>query len=68
MFAYRMGRDYGIDAEVIMTWPLKKIYGYMSFYITETDKFKKADEKDKVMSFDDIVKMMEADGVLHKNE
>lgn len=40
LFAYRLGRDLGIDVEVIMNWPLNKIYEYMAFYLTDSDEFK----------------------------
>jgi hypothetical protein len=28
------------DIDVIMQWPLSKLYGYMSYYLTQTDEFK----------------------------
>ena len=65
LFAMRMGRDFGMDADIIMSWPLSKIYRYMAFYLTETDDFKKNLNKDKVMSFEEIVRLMEKDGLLN---
>lgn len=65
LFAFRMGRDYGIDADLIMKWPLSKIYRYMAFYLTESDDFKKKASNDKTMSFEEIVRLMEKDGLLN---
>lgn len=35
-----------MDVDVIMSWPLHKIYEYMAFYISETDEFKERAEED----------------------
>ena len=40
-FAYQLGRDLHMDVDIIMSWPLKKIYEYMAFYITEDEDWKK---------------------------
>lgn len=34
-FAYRLGDKLGIDVDIIMSWPVGKLYEYMAFYITQ---------------------------------
>jgi hypothetical protein len=58
-----------MDADIILAWPLKKIYRYMAFYITESDDFKKKQKFDsEPMSFEEICEMMDRDGALIKDE
>jgi hypothetical protein len=59
-----VGQDYGIDVDIVLSWPISKLYRYMAFYITESDKFKEDNKKDKVLSFEEICQLMEKDGLL----
>lgn len=34
-FAFRLGDKLGIDVDIIMSWPVRKLYEYMAFYITQ---------------------------------
>lgn len=34
-FAYKLGRDLHMDVDIIMSWPVGKLYEYMAFYISE---------------------------------
>ncbi len=29
-----------MDVDVIMSWPLDKLYGYMAYYLTQSEDFK----------------------------
>ncbi len=69
LFAHRLGRDMHIDADVILSWPIDKIYRYMAFYITESEDFKKKQKfNNEPMSFEAICEMMDRDGALVKDE
>lgn len=39
LMAYRIGREFGIDVDVVMRWPLAKLYEHMAFFVTETPEF-----------------------------
>lgn len=69
MFAHRLGRDRHIDVDVIMSWPLSKLYEHMAFYHTESDQFKESQKKsDEPMSFEEIIRRMELEGAVFKDE
>ncbi len=55
-----------MDIDIILAWPLKKIYGYMSYYRTQTEEFKKQQKSETPISFNEIVRLMERDGVVFK--
>lgn len=44
-FAYQLGRELHMDVDIILAWPLKKIYEYMAFYRTESESWKKEYEE-----------------------
>lgn len=48
LFAYRLGRDIGLDVDVIMDWSMQKLNEYKAFYITETDEFKEAYKEEQM--------------------
>ncbi len=37
-----------MDVDVIMSWPLCKIYEYMAFYLTESEEFKEQIREDNM--------------------
>ena len=34
-FAYKLGDKLGLDVDIVMAWPVGKLYEYMAFYITQ---------------------------------
>lgn len=40
LFCHKLGRELGMDPDIIMTWSLSKIYENMAYYVTESDKFR----------------------------
>lgn len=56
-----------MDVDIILSWPMKKLYQYMAFYITETEEFKKKQKFSKEpMSFEEICTMMDREGALNE--
>lgn len=63
MYAHSLSREMGIDVDIVLEWPLKKLYRYMAYSIADSEAFKKRQNKDKVISFDEIIDMFERDGI-----
>jgi len=38
-FAYKLGDKLGLDVDIIMSWPVGKLYEYMAFYMTEDSEW-----------------------------
>ncbi len=51
-----------MDVDIIMAWPIKKLFEYMAFYRTESNDFKESQKKP--ISFEEICKRMEKEGLL----
>ncbi len=57
LFAYRIGDKLGMDVDIIMAWPLKKIYEYMAFYVSETPEWQEKYKEDNLTPEDKARKL-----------
>lgn len=49
LFAYKVGENLHMDVDVIMKWPLDKLYEYMAYYYSQTEEFQE-EMKDDAMT------------------
>lgn len=47
-FCYRLSRDLGIDIDIILKWPVGKVYGYVAFYMTENPEWKEKMKEESI--------------------
>ncbi len=62
-FCYQLGRDLHMDVDIISAWSLSKLYEYMAFYVTETEKFKEQYKEDNMTPEERHEQLMKVMGV-----
>lgn len=58
-FAYRLGDKLGLDVEVVMSWPVGKIYEYMAFYMTQNDEWLEKYKEEQLTPEERTAKIMQ---------
>jgi len=57
-----------MDVDVVINWPLKKLYEYMAYYHTQSDVFKETQKTNEPISFEEIIRRMEQEGAVFKDD